>query len=148
MCGYYFGNYEEIYGGGSKIMIIMDIKADNLYAFKNFHINMSYPKKIVDSSIPSEFLEERPNFRYKKINIIMGGNASGKTSLGKLIMNFTNYFKDGYYNRFINVIDNKNKPSKLIVDFITDTEELYRFSLFISPTSSDDDTKDDVKVSI
>ena len=56
-------------------MVIMDIKVDNLYAFKNFHINMSYPKKIVDSTIEMEYLESRPNFRYKKVNIIMGGNA-------------------------------------------------------------------------
>ena len=53
-------------------MIIMDIKVDNIYAFKDFHINMSYPKKIVNSTIENEFLEERTNFRYKKVNIIMG----------------------------------------------------------------------------
>ena len=76
-------------------MIIMDIKADNLYAFKNFHMNMSYPKKIVDSTIGEEYLNDRQNFRYKKVNIIMGGNATGKTSLGKLLMTFTNYFEDG-----------------------------------------------------
>lgn len=67
-------------------MIIMDIKVDNLYAFKDFHINMSYPKKIVGSTIKEEYLRERPNFRYKKVNVIMGSNATGKTSLGKLIM--------------------------------------------------------------
>lgn len=48
-------------------MIIMDIKVDNIYAFKDFHINMSYPKKIVNSTIENEFLEERTNFRYKKL---------------------------------------------------------------------------------
>ena len=53
-------------------MVIMDIKADNLYSFKNFHLNMSYPKKIVDSTINQEYLEDRPNFRYRKVNIIMG----------------------------------------------------------------------------
>ena len=38
-------------------MIIMDIKIDNFFAFKNFHMNMSYPKKIVDSTIEKEYLE-------------------------------------------------------------------------------------------
>lgn len=47
-------------------MIIMDIKVDNMYAFQNFHMNMSYPKKIVDSTIENEYLVDRPNFRYKK----------------------------------------------------------------------------------
>lgn len=67
-------------------MIIMDLKVDNMYGFKNFYMNMSYPKRIVDSTIDGEFLEERPNFRYKKLNIIMGTNATGKTSLGKVLI--------------------------------------------------------------
>ena len=50
--------------GGVK-MILMDMKVDNLYALNDFHMNMSYPKKIVNSSIPNEFLEDRKNFRYK-----------------------------------------------------------------------------------
>ena len=41
----YFVKSEQIYKGG-RAMIIMDIKVDNIYAFKDFHINMSYPKKI------------------------------------------------------------------------------------------------------
>ena len=72
----YFAKSEQIYKGG-RAMIIMDIKVDNIYAFKDFHINMSYPKKIVNSTIENEFLEERTNFRYKKVNIIMEiGRAS------------------------------------------------------------------------
>ena len=48
-------------------MIVMDVRIDNFYAFKNFHMNMSYPKKIVNSYIEDEYLSERPNFRYKKV---------------------------------------------------------------------------------
>ena len=81
---YYFANHEQIYKGG-RAMIIMDIKADNLYAFKNFHMNMSYPKKIVDSTIEQEFLEDRPNFRYKKVNIIMGGKCNRENNSRKII---------------------------------------------------------------
>ena len=76
-------------------MIIMDLKINNFFAFENFHINFSYPKKIVNSYLEDEFLEGYPNFRYQKINIIMGSNATGKTSLGKMILaifNFCNGF--------------------------------------------------------
>ena len=52
-------------------MIVMDIHLDNFMAFKNFHMNMSYPKKIVNSYIEEEFLENHSNFRYKKVNILM-----------------------------------------------------------------------------
>lgn len=47
-------------------MIIMDIKVDNIYAFKDFHINMSYPKKIVNSTIENEFLGREDKFSVQK----------------------------------------------------------------------------------
>lgn len=129
-------------------MIIMDIKTDNLYALKNFHINMSYPKKIVDSTIPGEYLEERSNFRYKKVNIIMGGNATGKTSLGKLLMRFANYFNDGGYNRFTSIIDDHEKTAFLTVDFVTSEDILYRFDMHITPTISGEYKAKDVDIHI
>ena len=63
--------YEEIVWEGRK-MIVMNVEMDNFFAFRNFRMNMSYPKKIVDSSIKGEFLQGRSNFRYKKVNILMG----------------------------------------------------------------------------
>ena len=35
------------YAKEERKMIIMDLKIDNFLAFKNFHMNMSYPKKSV-----------------------------------------------------------------------------------------------------
>lgn len=116
-------------------MIIMDIKIDNFFAFRNFHMNMSYPKKIVDSTIDCEYLKERPNFRYKKVNILMGGNATGKTSLGKMLMLFTNYCKDELYSRFLSAINDIERPAFLAVDFVTTENILYRFQLSIFPES-------------
>jgi len=132
MKGDYFAKDEQIYRG-EKPMIIMDIKVDNLYALRNFHMNMSYPKKIVDSTIEGEFLADRPNFRYKKVNIIMGGNATGKTSLGKLLMRFANYCGDGRYEHFIGIVDDKEKKATLQIDFVTDENYLYRFDMNIEP---------------
>lgn len=127
-------------------MIIMDIKVNNLYSFKNFHLNMSYPKKIVDSTINQEYLMDRPNFRYRKVNIIMGSNATGKTSLGKLLMLFLNYFTDGTYKRFTNIINDPIKPAQLIIDFVTELNFLYRFELNIEPRKNDDYLEENVKI--
>lgn len=129
-------------------MIIMDMKIDNLYAFKNFHMNMSYPKKIVGSTISDEYLIDRPNFRYKKVNVIMGSNATGKTSLGKLIMFITNYFKDGVSQRFLGIINDSNKKSSLQMDFVTNENKLYRFSMNIAPQTFDSLDKNPVEISI
>ena len=129
-------------------MIIMDLKVDNMYGFKNFHMNMSYPKRIVDSTIDGEFLEERPNFRYKKLNIIMGTNATGKTSLGKVLIAFTNYFQDGLYGRFINIISNEQRKASLVVDFVTDDNRLYRFSFNANPKSEEKYTERDINIKV
>lgn len=147
MKGYYFVKCEEIYKG-ENAMIIMDIKVDNLYAFKNFHMNMSYPKRIVDSTISGEYLAERTNFRYKKVNIIMGGNATGKTSLGKLLMKFANYFTDGGYNRFTSIIDDKKRAAFLTIDFVSDKEKLYRFDMRIAAKENSEYKEDDVDIHI
>lgn len=128
MSGYNFANNEVIVKG-ERNMIIMDVKMDNLYAFKNFHMNMSYPKKIVNSTIKDEFLESRDNFRYKKLNIIMGSNATGKTSLGKVLMLFANYFKDGEKQRFENIVNNTKEDAFLQIDFVAEEDKLYRFVL-------------------
>ena len=143
MKGYYFTKHEEIRKREGRAMIIMDVKVDNLYAFSNFHINMSYPKKIVESSIPGEYLKEKPNFRYKKVNIIMGGNATGKTTLGKLLMVFVNYFKDGGSRRFVKIIDDRERAAYLEVEFVTDEDILYRFVLHISPKKDEEEYKED-----
>lgn len=41
-------NYEFKISRGKDKMIVMDVKINNFYAFKDFHMNMSYPKKIVN----------------------------------------------------------------------------------------------------
>lgn len=144
----YFVKHEQIPKKRIKAMIIMDIKIDNLYAFKNFHMNMSYPKRIVNSTIEEEYLKDRPNFRYKKVNIIMGSNATGKTTLGKVIMIFANYFTDGSYKRFTNIISDNTKEASLKIDFVTDDEMLYRFELYVSPLVGDTYREEDVRIHI
>ena len=114
-------------------MIIMDVKADNFLCFNDFNINMSYPKKIVNTPISGEYLKDRTNFRYKKINIIMGSNATGKTSLGRLLMIFFNYFKDGAVGRFTELISNVNKEAYVRIDFVTEDNKLYRLSFAAAP---------------
>ena len=76
-------------------MIVLNLKLNNIYGFSNFSIDFSYPKKIVNSLIEDEYLEGRPNFRYKKAVILMGANATGKTSLGKALLNIVNFINSG-----------------------------------------------------
>lgn len=76
-------------------MIVLNLKLKGIYGFDNFSINFTYPKKLVKSIVGSEHLEGRERFRYKKINILMGTNASGKTSLGKALLRIFAFINSG-----------------------------------------------------
>jgi hypothetical protein len=78
---------------GGYPMVLLDIKLKNFLLFNDFSMNLSYPKKTVNSSIENEHLVNRPNFRYKKLIVLMGANASGKTALGKVLIS------DCFYDR-------------------------------------------------
>ena len=78
-------------------MVILNVQLNNLLAFENLELNFSYPKKIVDSSISHEHLQDRPNFRYKKLIVLMGANATGKTALGRVLMGIINFISRGNY---------------------------------------------------
>lgn len=113
-------------------MVIMDIKATNFYNFNNFHMNMSYPKKIVNSIIESEYLKDRPKFRYKKLNVIMASNASGKTTLGLLLLNAINFMARKESIHLTEMIDDFSKLAVLEMDFVVQ-DILYRVKVLIEP---------------
>ena len=66
-------------------MPILNLKMDNVLGFKNFEVCFSYPVKLRKTLIQDENLYVKKSFRYKKLNIFIGSNATGKTSLVKCI---------------------------------------------------------------
>ncbi len=124
-------------------MIIMNIELDNIFGFNDFKLNFSYPKKIVNSNIKNEHLSDKPNFRYKKLNIILGSNATGKTTLGKAIMTIFNCINTKEFSKLIELKNNKNKDLKFLLDYINsyDTNFLYRIECCLNDL-------DDIKLKI
>lgn len=130
-------------------MVIMDVKFDNFYAFRNFHMNMAYPKKILHSYIENEFLEGYPNFRYKKVNIIMGANASGKTSLGKMLMNIFNFLKKKEFSSITHAICNPALSARFSIDFVaSDGNRLCRVETSIAPRTGEEYQMSDITASV
>lgn len=129
-------------------MVILDIKLDNLYAFKNFHMNLTYPKKIVGSCIKEEHLANRQNFRYKKVNIIMGANASGKTTLGRALMKIFNFIVRKNYETITQIIYDNTKMASFVLDMVCESNILYRITCHISPACEKDYSSDNVIVKI
>ncbi len=102
-------------------MIIMKLKIDNFYGFNDFEMNMSYPRKIVDSTIENEHLKGHSNFRYKKVNIVMGTNASGKTTLGKVIKSIFKFINDKVSSDLFEIIGDRKKDASFYIEFIPDS---------------------------
>ena len=78
----------------------------------------------------------------------MGTNATGKTTMGKLLMLFTNYLNDGGYKRFTNRIADVKKAAKLQIDFVTNENLLYRFEMNVGPKTQKSYTEEDVDIKI
>lgn len=127
-------------------MIVMDVKLDNFLSFKNFHMNMSYPKKIVGSYIENENLSGYPNFRYKKVNILMGANATGKTSFGKMLMSIFNFMDKKQYDRLTEAIGDTSEEASFSIDFIGDENILYRVETKIAPLIEENYSNKNIEV--
>ncbi len=107
-------------------MVVLDIRLDNLYAFKNFHLNLTYPKKIVGSTIEQEHLAGHPNFRYKKVNILMGANASGKSTLGRALMKIFNFIDKKDLSFLVDSISNQEQEAMFSLDMASSSNVFYR----------------------
>lgn len=127
-------------------MILLNVKINNFYLFNDFEMKFSYPKKIVNSSIENEFLDGCPNFRYKKVAIIMGANATGKTCFGKLLMRMFNFINQKEYSGITELIEDTSKPAFFSLDIVFDTKELYKIETNIKPKTGEAYNSSDVKV--
>ncbi len=133
---------------GRKTVVILDAYLDNFYAFHNFHMNLTYPKKIVGSTIPDEHLADRPNFRYKKLNIIMGANATGKSTFGRMLMKIFNFMSRKSFDILTSVICDRGKDATFILDMASSQNILYRTVCKIAPPKGGIYTSENVELEI
>lgn len=101
-------------------MIFTKIYIHNIYSFADATLDLSYPKRLKDSTIEDEFLVGRPKFYVKRVCILSGANASGKTSLGKILNRFQCFinFKIPFIGFKENIYD-KTKDAILECEFAT-----------------------------
>ena len=107
-------------------MVIMKLHLDNFLVFNEFDLCMSYPKKIVHSTIEGECLTGRERFRYKKVVILMGANATGKTALGRILMSIFNFIDGKEYGSIVKLIDDKKRKAEFTIDLAFSCFQLYR----------------------
>ncbi|MCI5773385.1 MAG: AAA family ATPase [Erysipelotrichaceae bacterium] len=109
-------------------MPIMNIRLDNILSFRDFSINFSYPKKLNTSLVTGEYLEDYSSFRYKKMNIFIGSNACGKTSLMRCIWNILLFWNKKESSFILNLIHDETCPANIEIDFVEDGY-LYRMKI-------------------
>lgn len=112
-------------------MPIMYLKMDNVLAFNDFEISFSYPVKLRKTLIQDENLAGKSTFRYKKLNIFVGSNATGKTSLVRCIWAILSFLKKKERVIIDNIINYNGKPSTIILDYAFEKDGLSKLSRII-----------------
>jgi hypothetical protein len=108
-------------------MIVMDVRLNHVYGFDDFHINFTYPRKLSVSLLGSETLEGRDRFRFKKAVILMGTNATGKTSLGRALLKIFKSIKEAN-EAILRELNEGDCPSEFQVDFVNQGFVLHRLT--------------------
>ncbi|WP_037586304.1 AAA family ATPase [Stenoxybacter acetivorans] len=119
-------------------MIITRIKIDNLYSFQNTEIDFTYSRKKTNSTIDGEFLDFAPKFYFKKVCIISGTNASGKTALGKVLCYFLNFItgKNNTISDIVSGVFDKERNALLELDFVTlSDQKIHRVKIEVASNS-------------
>lgn len=120
-------------------MVILKLYLDNILSFDDFNINFTYPRKI-NSLIKDECLESIPSFRYKKVNIFVGSNATGKTSLCKILWSVLAFIKDKERKILQSMVTDTHRDGFIEMDFINSIENQYEFvrlKIKISPNENE-----------
>lgn len=103
-------------------MLFTRLKISNFFCFEDSELDLSYPKKVKNTTIENEYLEGRPYFNIKKVCIISGPNASGKTSLGAVLLAMQNILYNEKYAVLgldaDSYIADKAKPAFIEVDIV------------------------------
>lgn len=100
-------------------MVILDLKLHNVLGFKDIHFSFTYPKKIKNNSLGDECLKGIPSFRYKKVNIVMGSNSNGKSSLGKAIWGICVFLRKKESKYVTELISDGADKMGILIDYVS-----------------------------
>lgn len=104
-------------------MIFTYLFIDNVFNFSEASLDLSLKRKVSYSAIEDEVLINRPNFRYKRVCILSGANASGKTSLGK-VMHFVQLFIREPLSNFKKIINDKSRDAIIEAEFVIPNDKI------------------------
>ncbi|HEC5279620.1 TPA: ATP-binding protein [Enterobacter cloacae] len=110
-------------------MIFTRLRFTNLCAFTDAEVNLSYPRQLANSPLDDEYLHGRSKFYYRKVCIVTGANASGKTSLGRMIFGLQTFLFSKNLPIAAFPINNKSEHASFEADFAT--EDFLHHRIFV-----------------
>ncbi|WP_431022581.1 putative ATP-binding protein involved in virulence [Erwinia rhapontici] len=114
-------------------MAFTRFRIDNLFCFKDAELNLSFSRPPVNSSLEGEYIDGYEKFYFKKVCILSGANASGKTSLGRVIFAVQQFLDDGDMITSSLSITDKTKNAYIEADFFQEHNGfLYRVAFNFS----------------
>ena len=93
--------------------------------------------QMCDPETNQEYLKGRERFRYKKAVILMGANATGKTSLGKALLRIFGYMTDGNPTPLYDMV--AGDKGYFSIDFVNGDYRLQRLSAQIDASNQEID---------
>lgn len=116
-------------------MIFLNVALRNIYMFQDAKLDLTYPRKLPSSTVEDEWLEDFPKINFKRVLILSGANASGKTVFGKTLCMINNYISGRNINQESNWLDlkkvmfDKKKLASFEVEFLTtETSQAHKLS--------------------
>ncbi len=115
-------------------MLFTRLVVKNLYSFDDLDLDFTYTKKKTHLPLEGEFLENRPNFYVKRVCIFAGANATGKTSIGRVMCAMQNFIVlHRRLKMLAEKITDKTRPAEIELEFATPSDSrLHRCYVRIS----------------
>lgn len=117
-------------------MIFLNVALRNIYMFQDARLDLTYPRKLPSSTVENEWLEGFPKINFKRVLILSGANASGKTVFGKALCMINNYISGRNINQESSWLDikkmmfDKELPTTFEVEFLTaETSQAHKLSV-------------------
>ncbi|EPJ4827743.1 AAA family ATPase [Enterobacter kobei] len=113
-------------------MAFTKIKIDNLFCFENSILDLSFSRSPINSSLEGEYIEGFEKFYFKKVCVVSGANASGKTSLARVMLSVVRLISNGVFNPDPLRVTDKTKPAYIEADFFqVHLKSLFRVGIWL-----------------
>lgn len=104
-------------------MLFTRLQLKNIYCFADAELDFTFPRKVNNNLIPNEHLPGREKFNIRRVIILSGANASGKTSLGKILCGIQNFLCRHILVEYLSAGVGKEEPGIIDAEFVNWNED-------------------------